>query len=62
MQKDKKKKQTIGIIIVILILIFIVIISNIKVNNLSYAEGAFNIFVMPIQNGLTYLKNKIEFQ
>ena len=60
MQRDKKKKQAVGIIIVIVILIFIVIISNIKINNLSFAEGAFNIFVMPVQNGLTYLKNKIE--
>ena len=59
MQKGKRKKEVIGIIIVIAILVVVVAISNIKVNNLSFAEGAFNIFVMPVQNGLTYLKNKI---
>ena len=59
MQKGKRKKELIGILIVIIILIIVVAISNIKVNNLSFAEGAFNVFVMPIQNGLTYLKNKV---
>ena len=58
--KRKKRKEVIGILIAILILITIVVISNIKMNNLSFAEGIFNFFVMPIQNGLTYLKNNIE--
>lgn len=56
---NKKKKGIIGIIITIIILIIIVIVSNIKINNLSYAQGVFNFFVMPVQNGLTYLKNWI---
>ena len=56
---NKKKNGIIGIVIAIVILIFIVIISNVKINNLSYAQSAFNFFVMPIQNGLTYLKNWI---
>lgn len=56
---NKKKKGIIGVIIAIIILIIIVIVSNIKVNNLSYVEGIFNFFVMPVQNGLTYLKNGI---
>lgn len=56
---NKKKKGIIGIIISIFVLIIIVMISNIKMNNLSYAQSAFNFFVMPIQNGLTYLKNWI---
>ena len=59
MLKNKKKKEFIGIIIAIIILTIIVVISNIKINNLSYAEGMFNFFVMPIQNGLTYLKNQM---
>lgn len=59
MQKTKRKKEIIGIIVVAAILVVIVAFSNIKVNNLSFAEGTFNIFVMPMQNGLTYLKNKI---
>ena len=59
MQKNKKKKEFVGIVIAILILAIIAVASNIKMNNLSYAEGVFNAFVMPMQNGLTYLKNKI---
>lgn len=56
---NKKKKGIVGIIIAIVILIIIVMVSNIKINNLSYAQGALNFFVMPVQNGLTYLKNWI---
>lgn len=56
---NKKKKSIIGIIITIVILIFIVIVSNIETNNLSYAQNVFSFFVMPVQNGLTYLKNWI---
>lgn len=54
-----RKTGIIGIITII-ILILIVILSNIDVQEMSYLENAFNAFVMPIQNGLTYLKNKIE--
>lgn len=56
---NKKKKGIMGIIIAIIILVLIVAISNIKINNLSYAQSVFNFFVMPVQNGLTYLKNWI---
>ena len=56
---NKKRKGIVGVIIAIIILVSIVMISNIKINNLSYAQSAFNFFVMPVQNGLTYLKNKI---
>lgn len=59
MPKTKKKKGFLGIAIAIIVLIVIVVISNVKMSNLSYAEGAFNFFVIPVQNGLTYLKNKI---
>lgn len=55
-----KKTGMIGIIITIIILILTVILSNIDVEKMSYLENAFNSFVMPIQNGLTYLKNKME--
>ncbi len=54
---NKKKKTITGIIISIIILVLIVIITNIKINNLSYVQSVSNFFVMPIQNGLTYLKN-----
>ncbi len=55
-----KKTGVIGIIITIIILILTVILSNIDVEKMSYLENALNSFVMPIQNGLTYLKNKME--
>lgn len=55
-----KKTGMIGIIITILILILTVILSNIDIKKMSYLENVFNALVMPIQNGLTYLKNKIE--
>lgn len=54
-----KKTGIIGIIITIIILVLIVILSNIDVKNMSYIEKLVNSFVMPIQNGLTYLKNKM---
>lgn len=56
MRKSKKTGIT-GIIITIVILIVIVIISNIKIDNVAFIESSAGIFVMPIQNGLTYLKN-----
>lgn len=55
-----KRTGMIGIIITILILILTVILSNIDIQKMSYLENALNSFVMPIQNGLTYLKNKME--
>ncbi len=54
----KNKVGILGIIITIIILIFIVIFSNVE-NNTSFFENVANKLVMPIQNGLTYLKNKI---
>lgn len=55
----KKKTGIIGIIITIIILILIVIISNINIENFSQIGGALGSFVMPVQNGITYIKNKI---
>ena len=54
-----KKRGIVGIIIMIIILIFLVIITNTDVANVSYIENIVSTLVMPIQNGLTYLKNKI---
>ena len=53
-----KKTGIIGIIITVIILIFIVIFSNGE-NNSNFFENAATNLIMPIQNGLTYLKNKI---
>lgn len=55
----KKKTSIVGIIITIIILIILVFISNMNVQSLSYIENAVSTIVMPIQNGITYLKNKI---
>lgn len=53
-----KKSGLLGIIITILVLILIVIFSN-KEANTSFFENFANKLVMPIQNGLTYVKNKV---
>ena len=54
-----KKVGIIGIIITSIILIALVILTTVDINKLSGAENIFGKLVMPIQNGLTYLKNKI---
>ena len=55
----KTKKGGIwGIIITIIILILIVIFSN-RESNTSFFENIANKLVMPVQNGLTYLKNRV---
>ena len=56
-----KNKRTgiIGILITIIVLIILVLLTNIKTGSITGIESAFSKIVMPIQNGLTYLKNKI---
>ena len=54
-----KKNGIIGIIITIIILILLVMLTNTQNSNLSYIENIADKLVNPIQNGLTYLKNKI---
>lgn len=56
MQRNKKT-SIIGIILTIVILTVIVIVSNIKIEDVTFVESGLSILVMPIQNGLTYLKN-----
>lgn len=53
-----KKSGLIGIIITIIILILIVIFSNGDKDS-NFVQNAANNLIMPIQNGLTYLKNKL---
>lgn len=55
--RKNKKTSIAGIIITILILIIIVMVSNIKIQDVTYVESGLGMLVMPIQNGLTYLKN-----
>ena len=54
-----KKIGIIGIIITIIILIILVLLTNIKLGSLTGIENVFSKLVMPVQNGLTYLKNKV---
>lgn len=54
-----KKTGIIGIIITSVILILLVILTNTENSNLSYIENIANKLVNPIQNGITYLKNKV---
>ncbi|MCI8481587.1 MAG: rod shape-determining protein MreC [Clostridia bacterium] len=56
---NKKKTGLIGIVITIIILVILVFVSNMNLQNLSYIENIVSTVVMPVQNGLTYLKNKI---
>lgn len=56
---NNKKGGVIGIIITIIILILLVVLSNAQPSGVSFLNNAINTIVMPIQNGYTYLKNKI---
>ena len=53
-----KKAEIAGIVITIIILILIVVLSNVD-NGTSFIENAASKLVMPVQNGLTYLKIKL---
>ena len=54
---NKKKYGIVGVIIAIVILIILFFLTNIQNSKLSYFENIANKVVMPVQNGLTYLKN-----
>lgn len=56
---NNKKGGIIGIIVTVIILVLLVILSNSKLSSVSYLGSAINTIVMPIQNGYTYLKNKL---
>ncbi len=54
-----KKVGAIGIIITIIVLIILVVLTNMDISKFKSTEKFFSKLVMPIQNGLTRLKNKI---
>lgn len=54
-----KKGEIIGIFVTVIILIMLVLLTNTQNSNLSYIENVANKLVNPVQNGLTYMKNKI---
>ncbi|MBR3162579.1 MAG: rod shape-determining protein MreC [Clostridia bacterium] len=58
MYKDKKS-GILGIFVTVVILIILVLLTNTENNNLTAFENAASRLATPIQNGLTYLKNKV---
>ena len=58
MQRNKKGEIA-GIVVTVIILVLLIVLTNIENSNLSYIENIANKLVNPIQNGLTYAKNKI---
>lgn len=56
---NSKKGETIGVIITVILLIILVVVSNNNLNKMSFLEKTLNTIIMPIQNGYTYLKNKV---
>lgn len=56
---NRKKSGIAGIVITIILLIILVFISNLKLNKFSYIENAFSNLIMPIQSGITFIKNKL---
>lgn len=54
-----EKNNIIGIIITIIILIILVVFSNLKIDKISDIISPITSFTNSIQNGLTYLKNKV---
>ncbi|MCL2383182.1 MAG: hypothetical protein FWC79_03315 [Oscillospiraceae bacterium] len=59
MEKNKRT-GVIGIIITIIILTTLVIVTNLEAGAFSGAENVFTRIVMPIQNGITSLRNRME--
>ena len=56
---SKRKTGIVGIIVTVALLIVLVFISNLDLNKFSYIENVFGKLVMPIQSGITYLKQKL---
>lgn len=57
--ENNKKGGIIGIVITIIILILLVVFTNTDSEKISIIENIATNIVMPIENGLTYLKNKL---
>ena len=55
----EKKGGIIGIVLTVLILIILIVFTNSDSENISIIENFASNIVSPIENGLTYLKNKV---
>lgn len=60
MAKKTKKNKIVVSMVMIILLSIVVILTNTDTNKFSGVEGILNKLVVPVQNGLIYLKNKIE--
>jgi len=58
MERDKKG-GIVGVVVTVIILVLLVVFTNTNSEKVSVIENIASNVVMPIENGLTYLKNKI---
>lgn len=56
---NHKKSGVLGIVITIVILIILVIVTNVETSKLYNIENVVSKIISPVQNGITYLQNKI---
>lgn len=54
----KNSTNTIGVALTIIILVILITFTNDSTKEITFVEKFSNIIVMPIQNGITFLKNK----
>ena len=54
-----KHPGIISTVITIIVLALLVFLTNVDIKNLSYAQSISTAVIKPVQNGFTYLKNKI---
>lgn len=57
--ENNNKGGIIGVVITVIILILLVVFTNTNSEGIAIVEGVASNIVMPIENGLTYLKNKL---
>ena len=54
-----KHPGVISTVITIIVLALLVFLTNVDIKNLSYAQSISTAVIKPVQNGFTYLKNKV---
>jgi len=54
----KNSTNTIGVALTIIVLVILITFTNNSTKDTSFVEKFTNIIVMPVQNGITFLKNK----
>lgn len=56
---SKRKTGIIGIAVTVILLIILVFVSNLSLNKFSHFENAISKLIMPVQSGITYLKQRL---